>query len=75
MARKKKQPVFTLEQKQAADVQIKESQKPQQSASINSSQTTEINPYLLLMAHTIIKQVLDIDNNKTLGIESHIDKH
>ena len=27
MARKKKQPVFTLEQKQAADVQIKESQK------------------------------------------------
>ncbi len=54
---------------------IKESQKPQQSASINSSQTTEINPYLLLMAHTIIKQVLDIDNNKTLGIESHIDKH
>ena len=54
---------------------IKESQKPHQSASINSSQTTEINPYLLLMAHTIIKQVLDIDNNKTLGIESHIDKH
>ena len=27
MARKKKQPAFTLEQKQAADVQIKESQK------------------------------------------------
>ena len=27
MARKKKAPVFTLEQKQAADVQIKESQK------------------------------------------------
>lgn len=54
---------------------IKESQTPKQSANINSSQTTEINPYLLLMAHTIIKQVLDIDNNKTLGIESHIDKH
>ena len=54
---------------------IKENLKPQQSAMINSSQTTEINPYLLLMAHTIIKQILDIDNNKTLGIESHIDKH
>ena len=54
---------------------IKENPKPQQSAMINSSQTTEINPYLLLMAHTIIKQILDIDNNKTLGIESHIDKH
>lgn len=27
MARKKKQPIFTLEQKQAADAQIKESQK------------------------------------------------
>ena len=39
-----------------------------QSANINSSQTTEINPYLLLMAHTIIKQVIDIDNNKKLGI-------
>lgn len=54
---------------------IKENPKPQQNAMINSSQTTEINPYLLLMAHTIIKQILDIDNNKTLGIESHIDKH
>ena len=39
-----------------------------QSANINSSQTTEINPYLLLMAHTIIKQVIYIDNNKKLGI-------
>lgn len=45
-----------------------------QSASINMSQTTEINPYLLLMAHTIIKHTIDIDNNKTLGIVSHTDK-
>ncbi|MCM1339473.1 MAG: hypothetical protein NC191_07385 [Muribaculaceae bacterium] len=45
-----------------------------QSANINSAQTTEINPYLLLMAHTIIKQVIDIDNNKTLGLSSHTDK-
>lgn len=42
-------------------------------ASINMAQTTEINPYLLLMAHTIIKHVIDIDNNKTLGLTSHID--
>ena len=45
-----------------------------QTANINMSQTTEINPYLLLMAHMIIKQVLDIDNNKSIGNVSHIDK-
>lgn len=45
-----------------------------QSANINMSQTTEINPYLLLMAHTIIKNVIDIDNNKTSGVVSHVDK-
>ena len=44
-----------------------------QSANINMSQTTEINPYLLLMAHIIIKQVIDIDNNKTSGVVSHTD--
>lgn len=43
------------------------------SANINMSQTTEINPYLLLMAHSIIKNVIDIDNNKSLGITSHTD--
>ena len=32
-------------------------------ANINMSQTNEINPYLLLMAHTIIKHVIDIDKN------------
>ncbi len=44
-----------------------------QKTSINMSQITEINPYMLLMAHTIIKHVIEIDNNKTLGIDSHID--
>lgn len=44
-----------------------------QSANINMSQTTEINPYLLLMAHSLIKHIIDIDNNKTLGITSHSD--
>ena len=42
-------------------------------AKINMSQTTEINPYMLLMAHTIIRHVIEIDNNKTIGITSHTD--
>ena len=42
-------------------------------ASVNMSQTTEINPYLLLTAHSIIKHVIDIDNNASIGIKSHID--
>lgn len=37
-------------------------------ASVNMSQTTEINPYLLLTAHSIIKHVIDIDNNTSIGI-------
>ena len=50
--------------------------KPQEkaSATVNMSQTTEINPYLLLMAHTIIKHVIDIDNNKSMDITSHTDE-
>ena len=42
-------------------------------AKINMSQTTEINPYMLLMAHTIIRHTIEIDNNKTIGITSHTD--
>ncbi len=53
---------------------IKETNTEKQSANINMSQTNEINPYLLLMAHTIIKHIIDIDNNKTLGITSHTDE-
>ena len=52
----------------------KEQAETKQSANINMSQTTEINPYLLLMAHTLIKHVIEIDNNKTLGITSHTDE-
>ena len=48
-------------------------QQKKQSANINMSQTNEINPYLLLMAHTLIKHIIDIDNGKTLGIQSHVD--
>lgn len=42
-------------------------------AKINMSQTTEINPYMLLMAHTIIRHTIEIDNNKSIGITSHAD--
>lgn len=44
-----------------------------QSTNINASQTTEINPYLLLMAHALIKNIIEIDNNKSLGLTSHQD--
>ena len=57
--------------------QIKKELKPQQDgkakANINMSQTTEINPYLLLSAHSIIKHVIDMDNNFSIGITSHVD--
>lgn len=52
---------------------IKPLEQTKQSANINMSQTTEINPYMLLMAHTLIKHIIDIDNNKTLGLTSHTD--
>jgi hypothetical protein len=52
---------------------IKTPQNQPQKTAVNMSQTTEINPYLLLMAHTLIKNVIEIDNNKTLGLASHVD--
>lgn len=42
-------------------------------AKINMSQTTEINPFMLLMAHTVIRHTIEIDNNKSIGVTSHID--
>ncbi|MBP3820725.1 hypothetical protein J6G99_03670 [bacterium] len=53
------------------DLKSKDSQKAK--ADINMSQTTEINPYLLLTAHSLIKHVIDIDNNASIGIISHTD--
>lgn len=55
------------------EIKSNEQTNSKQSASVNMSQTTEINPYLLLMAHTLIKHIIEIDNNKTLGITSHTD--
>lgn len=46
-------------------------EKPQ--AKINMSDTNEINPYLLLMAHTIIRHVIEIDKNTSNGVISHTD--
>ena len=46
-------------------------EKPQ--AKINMGNTNEINPYLLLMAHTIIRHVIEIDKNTSNGIKSHVD--
>lgn len=40
-------------------------EKPE--AKINMSNTNEINPYMLLMAHTIIRHVIEIDKNKCDG--------
>ena len=42
-------------------------------ASVDMGQTTEINPYLLLTAHSIIKHVIDIDNNASIGITGLVD--
>lgn len=47
----------------------------QTKAKINMSQTNEINPYLLLMAHTIIRHTIVIDNNASGGVVSHVDEH
>lgn len=40
---------------------------------INMSNTNEINPFLLLMAHTIIKHVMEIDRNASKGVVTHFD--
>jgi len=56
------------------DENIKQNTGLKQSAGVNMSQTTEINPFLLLMAHALIKHIIDIDNNATLGLTSHEDK-
>jgi len=56
------------------DENIKPDGKQKQAASVNMAQTTEINPFLLLMAHALIKHIIEIDNNKTLGLSSHTDK-
>jgi hypothetical protein len=55
------------------DKSQKQEQEHPQKTAVNMSKTTEINPYLLLMAHALIKNVIEIDNNKSLGLSSHID--
>ena len=62
--------VVSFETNNKNSEQIKQD-KPQ--AKINMSNTNEINPYLLLMSHTIIRHVIEIDKNTSNGIISHID--
>ena len=45
----------------------------QTKAKINMSSNYQINPYLLLMAHTIIRNTMIIDSNASNGILSHTD--
>ncbi len=59
---------FETSSKGVADVK---QEKPQ--AKINMSDTNEINPYMLLMAHTIIRHVIEIDKNASNGSISHVD--
>lgn len=48
-------------------------QVDKQKAKINMSDTNKINPYLLLMAHAIIRHTLEIDKNKSDGMVSTVD--
>ena len=41
--------------------------EPQQQAKVNLSSTYEMNPYLLLMAHSFIKNTIIIDSSLTIG--------
>lgn len=57
----------------AVKKELKPLEERKAQANINMSRTTEINPYLLLTAHSVIKHVIDIDNNASIGITSHKD--
>lgn len=54
-------------------INSKPSPSEQPKAKINMSSTNEINPYLLLMAHAIIRNTIIIDNNASQGVVSHQD--
>lgn len=58
---------------ETAKVKSKADGKEKPEAKINMSNTNEINPYMLLMAHTIIRHVIEIDKNKSGGVFSHTD--
>lgn len=51
----------------AVKKELKPTNQTKAQASINMSKTSEINPFLLLSAHSIIKHVIDIDNNISLS--------
>lgn len=51
-----------FEQKEA-----KQAENTSRQAKINMSNTTEINPFLLLMAHSVIRYTIEIDNNADMS--------
>ena len=51
------------------DIEIlitKQDEKDENQAKVNLSATNEMNPYLLLMAHSFIRNTIVIDNNFTV---------
>lgn len=46
----------------------------QMKAKVDMSSNYQINPYLLLMAHTIIRNTMIIDNNASNGVVTHTDE-
>jgi len=53
--------------------EIKKTEQEKPHAKVNMSNTNEINPFMLLMAHTIIRHTIEIDKNASMGAVSHID--
>jgi len=56
---------------QAIDTKPDESERVK--ASVSMSSMSEINPYMLLMSHTIIRHTIMIDNEASNGIVTHSD--
>ena len=73
----KEQQHYSMQSVISFETKHSEPQQPEDKnaqAKINMSNTNEINPYMLLMAHTIIRHVIEIDNNASIGgLPSHID--
>jgi len=53
--------------------EIKNSEQEKPHAKVNMSNTNEINPFMLLMAHTIIRHTIEIDKNASMSVISHTD--
>lgn len=54
-------------------LEVKSEEKEHAKANVSMSSMTEINPFLLLMAHAIIRHTIMIDNEASNGIITHRD--